>query len=321
MIRYHFGADDVLRTRFAITPLIELVGAVYALRDPQRSPVHRPWVEWARPRVGHLGLELLDVAAPSGTVDWPVFVGLPPAAPRTDIASELARVSKTAPDQVRREFERTYPEGVPAAARGFVDAPTATLAALVEQMRAFWDAALAPWWPAISAALEAEIAARARRLADDGPQAAFTDLHDRVRWEAGVLSVAPTDKPPAEVDLAGRGLLLVPAAFTWPRVWPRTDPPWDPALVYPPPGIGDLWSSGDPADPALESLLGRRRARLLLELQRPASTLDLARRLDISAGGVSDHLKVLRQAGLVTGRREGRAVIYARTAKGDALCD
>jgi DNA-binding transcriptional ArsR family regulator len=89
--------------------------------------------------------------------------------------------------------------------------------------------------------------------------------------------------------------------------------------VYPPPGIGDLWSAGEPGDQALEALLGRRRARLLLELERPASTLDLARRLGVSAGGVSDHLKVLRRAGLVTGRRDGREVIYARTAKGDAL--
>lgn len=319
MIRYRFGADDLLRTRFAITPLIELVGAVYALREPERGAVHRPWAEWARPRTERLDLELLDVAAPSGTPTWPVFVGLPPASPRSDIDTELARVNTTAPDRVRREFERTYPDGAPAAARRFLDDPATALAQLVEQMRAFWDVALAPWWPAISAALEAEIAARGRRLADDGPQAAFTDLHASVRWEDGTLCVEPTAKAAADVDLAGRGLLLVPAAFTWPRVWPRTDPPWDPALVYPPPGIGDLWSAGEPPDHALESLLGRRRARVLLELHRPASTLDLARRLGVSAGGVSDHLKVLREAGLVSGRREGRQVIYARTAKGDAL--
>ncbi|HEX5622269.1 MAG TPA: DUF5937 family protein [Solirubrobacteraceae bacterium] len=321
MVRYRFGADDLLRTRFAITPLIDLVGAVYALRDPTRSPVHRPWAEWARPRIAHLDLKLLDAAAPSGTPHWPVFVGLPPAAPRSTIDAELKRVANTPLDEVRDEFGRTYPDGIPAAARGFAHDPAGTLAALVEQMRAFWDAALAPWWPLISATLEAEVAARARRLADDGPRAAFTDLHDSVRWEAGALCVEPTRKAPTEVDLAGRGLLLVPAAFTWPRVWPRTDPPWDPALVYTPRGIGDLWSSGEPHRHALESLLGRRRATVLLDLQRPASTLDLARRLGVGAGSVSDHLRVLREAGLVTGRREGRQVIYARTAKGDALCD
>ena len=319
MVRYRFREDDLLRTRFAITPLIELVGAVYALRDPDRYAVHRPWADWARPRTAHLNLTLLDVAAPFGTSFWPVFVGLPPRAPRTDIDAELERVGATPPELVRAELVQTYPDGVPPAARPFVDAPASALGALVQQMRAFWDAALAPWWPAISAVLEAEVAARARRLAADGPRAAFADLHPTVCWRAGTLCVHPTAKPAADVDLAGRGLLLVPAAFTWPVVWPRTDPPWDPALVYPPRGIADLWAGGPPRDKALEALLGRRRARVLLELDRPASTLEIARRLGVSAGGVSDHLKVLREAGLVTGRREGREVIYARTAKGESL--
>ena len=44
MIRYLFGSDDLLRTRFAITPVFELLGAVYALRDPHRYSVHQPWV-------------------------------------------------------------------------------------------------------------------------------------------------------------------------------------------------------------------------------------------------------------------------------------
>jgi Mn-dependent DtxR family transcriptional regulator len=36
-------------------------------------------------------------------------------------------------------------------------------------------------------------------------------------------------------------------------------------------------------------------------LDRPASTLELAQRLEVSAGRVSDYLKVLRRAGLVMG--------------------
>jgi DNA-binding transcriptional ArsR family regulator len=152
-----------------------------------------------------------------------------------------------------------------------------------------------------------------------GAQAAFTDLHPTVSWEDGALHVHPTKKAPADVDLAGRGLLLVPAVFTWPNVWPRTDPPWDPALVYPPPGIADLWAPDGRREDALESLLGRRRAQVLRQLDRPASTLELARRMGVSAASVSEHLTILRHAGLVTRRREGRRVIYARTATGDDL--
>ena len=74
------------------------------------------------------------------------------------------------------------------------------------------------------------------------PGAAFADLHHTVHWRDDALYVEPTGKTAADVDLAGRGLLLVPAAFTWPLVWPRTDPPWDPALVYTLPGVGKLWA-------------------------------------------------------------------------------
>ena len=46
---------------------------------------------------------------------------------------------------------------------------------------------------------------------------------------------------------------------------------------------------------------------------------DLARLLGLSPGGASQHLTALRAAGLVTARREGRSVLYARTALGDGL--
>jgi hypothetical protein len=265
-------------------------------------------------------LSLLDVATPAGAPFWPVFVGPPPRTPRAEVADELDRVSATPPDQVAAEIARAYPGGVPPAGMPFLDDPAGTLLKLVGQMRAFWDAALAPWWPRISEVLESEIAARARALVAVGPQAAFTGLHPTVRWDNSTLSVHPTTKQSADVQLATRGLLLVPAVFTWPSVWPRTDPPWDPALVYPPPGIAEVWAPERSGDEALESLLARRRARVLLELDRPSSTLELAERMEVSAGGVSDHLTILRRAGLVTRRREGRRVIYARTAKGSALC-
>jgi len=42
VIRYRFGQNDLLRTRFAIAPLMELIGAVYVLRDPARFVVHQP---------------------------------------------------------------------------------------------------------------------------------------------------------------------------------------------------------------------------------------------------------------------------------------
>jgi DNA-binding transcriptional ArsR family regulator len=321
VVRYRFGTDDLLRTRFAIAPLMDLVGATYVLRKPERYPEHRPWAEWARPRARELDMTLLDVATPASVDFYPVFLGPPPRAPRTTVEVELERVAATPPADVAAEITRAYPRGVPAEGRMLVEDPARGLERLVREMQAFWDELLRPWWSRIAAVLETEIAWRARRLAAVGPGAAFAGLHGTVRWREEALYVEPTTKAPADVDLAGRGLLLVPAAFTWPLVWPRTDPPWDPALVYSPPGMGVLWAPDDAAAGALDQLLGRGRARVLLALGRPAATLDLARQLALSAGGVSQHLGVLRRAGLVTGRRDGRRVVYERTGKGDSLCD
>ena len=321
MIRYRFGQRDLLRTRFAIAPLIELIGCFYALRKPRRFAVHRPWTEWAGPRVAELDLTLLDVATPFGTGYWPVFLGPPPAAPRAEISDELERVLATPAERVGAEFTQAYPNGVPEAGRPFLEDPETAVGTLVSQMHALWEAAVAPWWPRLSALLEAEIASPARKLVAVGSEAAFADLHPTVAWEAGTLSVHPTRKWPADVDLGGRGLLLVPAAFTWPNVWPRTDPPWDPALVYPPPGVADLWAPDRRRGEALDALVGRRRARILRELERPASTQELGKRIAVGAASVSDHLGVLRRAGLVTARREGRRVIYSRTAVGEMLAE
>ena len=68
-----------------------------------------------------------------------------------------------------------------------------------------------------------------------------------------------------------------------------------------------------------QELVGRRRATLLRSLERPGSTKELALRTGWSPGGVSSHLGVLRRTGLVVRRREGREVVYSRTAAGDAL--
>ncbi|MFT4030757.1 MAG: DUF5937 family protein [Protaetiibacter sp.] len=320
MIVYRFGPDDLLRTRFAISPLLELVGAFYAIRWPDSYVIHRPWALRAAEACAGFELGLFDAATPRGGGYWPVFLGQPPVAPHTTIEAELARVAATPLDLVVAEVRTTYPDQIPDAAQPFVDDPARALADLVDEMTAVWDAALSAHWPAISALLEAEIAARARQLVAGGLAAAFGDLHPDVSWEDGRLTVEPSGKNAADVDLAGRGLLLIPAVFSWPAPWPRTDPPWEPALVYPPSGAATLWVRGQETGDPLGDLLGPGRARLLRALDRPAATTELARRLGVSAGGVSEHLGILVRSGLATRKREGRRVVSSRTSLGDLLC-
>ena len=62
------------------------------------------------------------------------------------------------------------------------------------------------------------------------------------------------------------------------------------------------------------SLADPNRILLLYTLnQSPSSVGDLARELDLPQSTVSRHLRVLREGGLVSGRRDGHSVVYQLT--------
>ncbi|UPK73034.1 winged helix-turn-helix domain-containing protein [Nocardioidaceae bacterium SCSIO 66511] len=317
-IVFAFGRDDLLRTRFAISPLTELTAATYVLRLPHLFPEHRGWVRATLPHLAGLDVDLLYAVNPLGRTIWPNFHAPPPLVPHPLIADELARIAATAPAVVRADLVRAFPEGIPDDVRPLIDDTTNALRRLIDQMRAFWEATIAPWWPRITAFLESEIAARAGRLVVEGGETAFANLDPDVTWDGSVLTLANAKPEPHTVELAGRGLLLLPSVLAF-GAWPRTDAPWDPALTYQPPGTGDLWSVGRSDADALSELIGSRRATLLRMLERPASTRALADATGWSPGGVNTHLGVLRRGGLVARRRDRREVIYARTSAGDAL--
>jgi DNA-binding transcriptional ArsR family regulator len=58
---------------------------------------------------------------------------------------------------------------------------------------------------------------------------------------------------------------------------------------------------------------------VLADLDAPRTTTELARRLGMSPGGVSQHLAALRDAGLVSAQRNGRSVLYCRSPLADEL--
>ena len=246
----------------------------------------------------------------------PDFINPPPERPRAGFAAELARVRATPLETVERDIGWAY-EGHPPPAAPVAGAGRG-LDALADLMADYWRRAIEPVLARDPRPFSRPTSPTAPgRLAAGGPLAAFADLHEEASWQDGALRVDRAYE--FEVELGGRGLLLVPVAFAWPQLSAMIDPPWQPAVVYAPHGVATLWAPQErPAD-ALADLLGRRRAGILAGLAEPATTQELSRRLAASPAGVSEHLAVLRRAGLVSSRREGRGVRYARTPAGDEL--
>src|SRR6266700_2012501 len=184
---------------------------------------------------------------------------------------------------------------------------------------AYWQACLKPSWPRIHALLEADIVYRSRRLALGGARALFADLDGRVRWDDGVLYVDRHRGEHHVLDIDGRGLPLVPSLFCRGAVSyiSMREPP---VIAYPARGRATVWETAPVRDSAhLVGLLGAPRARLLVLLARPATTTELAHRLAVSPSAVSQHLRVLRAAGLLNRARSGRSVLYLRSPLGDEL--
>ncbi|MFI5529993.1 DUF5937 family protein [Kitasatospora sp. NPDC051853] len=320
MLTLEFTAQDLARTRFALSPLWEVVAAARLLLHPEPGQqVHRPWLERVRPLLAGAGPDwtlLADlVPAPPRTI--PVFVAPPPTTLVPDLTVELAVLRATAPDRLRAGL--TGPRAPRSAA---IDAlladPARGLAELAEQVTGFWETAVAPYWPRMRSLLEGDVLYRARLLAEGGADRLLNDLDPSVGWDTDTLSVGHRHHRGAP-SLGGRGLLLVPSVFAWPRVFSVTAAGWQPTLRYPPRGVAALWERPREVPRALAALIGGSRARLLAELDAPASTTDLARRTGLTAGGVSQHLGILRDAGLVDAHRTGRYVLYLRTAAAESL--
>src|SRR3954467_11376667 len=318
MIRFRFGPEDVANLRFGISPLMELQSSVRTLDHPEARSLHLPWVAATRERVAGLDITVLRALQRRGA--WtPAFISPPPSTPLGDLDAELEEMLATPAARIRAEVRRTYaPEPLPPALRPFEDDPEAAVAALAALVRGYWERALAPYWRRIRALLEGDVLPRARRLADVGAQRLLAEIHPELRFADDTLSVdMPFEGAPA---LGARGLLLGPSAFTGRRRAASVEPDYQPFVVYPARGIAALWDPARAAPPAaLAALIGARRAAVLAALAAPRSTTELARALELSPGSVSQHLAVLRDAGLVDPHRVGRVVLYARSPTGDAL--
>ncbi|AUG75200.1 ArsR family transcriptional regulator [Kitasatospora sp. MMS16-BH015] len=319
MLDLAFSVRDLARTRFALSPLWEVVASVRVLKSPAEHPMYRPWTA----EVGHrltaskLDWGLLADLVPDPPRSIPVFVAPPPTTSVADLELELAVLRATPPEQVLAGLGGPRAPGSERIDRLRSD-PRRGLAELAELVGAYWEIALAPYWPRMRSLLEGDVLHRARLFAEHGADQLLGDLGSTVTWDEDTLHVGHHYVRGSR-QLGGRGLLLVPSVFVWPRVFSVVGPGWQPTLRYPPRGVAALWERHSALPQALAAIIGRSRARLPAELDTPASTVDLARRTGITAGGVSQHLTALRAAGLVDAHRSGRYVLYVRTEAAEVL--
>lgn len=321
MLRFVVGRDDLLNSRFALSPATELENLVRKLSGRKRSSLPQAWAARLAPAFHRLRRETaLDaLLALQSDRYGAAFVVQPPTSMTQTIEDDLAALRATPLAQARKEIAECLarrPASDPRVLAVLNDPRVPEI--LADAMEAAWHELVAPDWSTLRAVLERDVVYRGGLLSTGGWQAAFAGLHKRLAWRDGALELARFVD--GTYDVEGAGLLLVPAVFVWPNIGAYTDPPWPTALVYPARGAAALWESGPATPPdALASLLGRSRARLLVALSDPASTTQLATSLGMATGGVGDHLAVLRNAGLVTRARSGRSVLYRRTPLGDAL--
>ncbi|BCB77127.1 DUF5937 family protein [Phytohabitans flavus] len=308
------------RTRFAYSVVKEVVQSVRTLGDPASHALHLPWVTATRPAVAALDLDLLAALVPVPTTYLPDFFTPRDVTLEPELGTELAQLRAAPAARVRAGIDRlpVATRDTPAV-RALHDRPRAGLRRLAEQIEAYWEVAIAPHWPRMRRVLDGDVRYRAKRIAEGGLDRLFADLHPRVSWSGGTMRVAHHSLRAARTSLED-GLLLVPSIFCWPGVYSASAPWRQPMLTYPARGVATLWETGGAAPPAaLAGVLGATRARLLAELGTPASTTDLAARTGLAAGSVSAQLTALRAAGLTAAHRDGRVVLYARTAAADAL--
>lgn len=328
-LRVDLQVADLAQTRFALSPLLETLTGLRVLRDPGRHVLHLSWVRWARDRLAERSLPLPTL--------WPLLVEpdrmpeflLPaPSTRLPSIAEEIERLRATTARQVRAGLA-----GYPAASRGsaaigeLAARPGAVLRAVAAEFRAAHDLLIAPHWPRMQALLEADIAYRARNLAEGGAARMFADLHERLTWHGDYLEILDPARPAGASRVAvprPGGLVLVPSIFLWPELWVKRRTITHTSIRYPARGVAALWEVAAGQDralrrPACEALLGRPKAQLLALLASPATTGELAGKLRVTPSAVSQHLTVLRAAALIRTERSGRTALHLITPLGRAL--
>ncbi|MFE1790518.1 DUF5937 family protein [Streptomyces sp. NPDC059525] len=326
--------------RFAASPLAELTAMLHVLAEPEHHPEFGAWAAdvWAGLRPGLADrLREAEFLWRTSQADFML-----PARPCPTLGEELDDVDRLDDERYvsaalvttcgnRVHFTSPSPLGDAAArdlaldlaqARGprqeafaerLLADPAAVRARVRETLEACAEAFFDSAWADAAVRLATDLRLKNDLLKRQGPGAALASV-------SGAVTLAPdgdgilVDKLLDKVTHAhGTGVTFIPSVFGRPHLAVVHAPGWQPVVQYPVTEPGPSRPvSLDTVALRLEALSHPARLRLLRTLARGAHTNgELAHTWDMTPPEVSRHLALLRRAGLLVGRREGRYVRYS----------
>jgi DNA-binding transcriptional ArsR family regulator len=302
VLTYELTSRDLAEVRFAVSPVAEMVLSMRALREPGRFPLQLGWVRAVQPRMKELDWDVLRWLV-NDTMGSPDFLTPRPTSPLTQLADELQLIAEVDRATFERQFNAVNSE----------TPEDLTIDQVVEALREYWDAMMAPYWDRMRTLLSADISYRGHVLTQHGTGAMLNGLAPAITYADGLLKVDRVAAVSRTEAVNGRGLVLQPSLFGPHAVIPF-DPGAEPILGYPPRGQANLWSVVEPpSQQDLAQLIGTPRAHILELLTHPRTTTDLAGELKVTPSAVSQHLQLLRRTGLVEPQRTGKQVLYRPT--------
>lgn len=314
MIRYRLGAGAA-GVRWAMSPIHEVVSLARLLTEPQRHPMFHPWLRRRRHRLSGLDLTALTVFMADGAYR-PDFLDPSPMSSEPTFDEGMDALLSTPADQVYAELADAAAGRGAETGRRLLGDPARTREEAADAVRRLWKAAVEPEWPSMRQALRAEMLDRALQVNREGLRTVLPRLHPSAACEGDTITVESAVD--IDVDCPG-GLILVPSLFITDRVQCTTSHHWAPAIYYPASGRY-LWAA-PPTPRSLDRLLGTTRSRILAALTTPLQTTVVAGLVSVTAPTASEHLAILRDAGLIDSTRAGRTATHELTAAGRALLE
>jgi DNA-binding transcriptional ArsR family regulator len=315
----YIEADDVRGTALhvAIAPLLSVLTATRDAVGAQRSATPESWCSAIRVHLIRRDYEVLAPLTMAERALVPDAILQFPEPPGRPLKEALERVVASE-ERLMREISACLTGGPTGDWRQVVCDPQRWTRGFVMAMARAWNG-FRPIWQLAQDALARE----RERVAVASAHGSQLELLDRVlpgggivdgRWRLGVWGDRDTRYGVPDDGLVmmplvagGRASIMSHDAATVDRVgYPLLPiPRRAPTATHPP--------------ASLEALLGIPRARILRELDRPASSSGLAQALQTVPSAATHHINALEAAGLVARDRDGRRVMVRRTPRGEAL--